>query len=117
MKKTYNITIMGEFPKVEKVAVPGSDVSYISAHKYLCFVHRDHRYYEPVKNSNAKESHYYATWYVSEQSTGASITTGRTRTEAIANAKSKIEQVGAEGMEIAIKTYADRIKSYNLITN
>jgi hypothetical protein len=113
--KTVKISIMGEYPKIEWKSMPGT---YVKIHPhFVTFVHRDHRYYEPegspaLHNNRPK---YYSTWNVSEVTTGAKITTGNTRTQAIANAKAKIEQVGEEGMTIAIKNYQERIKSYEQV--
>lgn len=105
---------MGEYPKVERVSVPGTSVSYINP-KYPCFVHRDYRYYEPEGNPNINNRpHYYSNWVVSELNTGAAITTGKTRAQAIENAKGKLKEVGDQGMEIAIKAYKERLAKYDL---
>lgn len=98
---------MGANPDIEIVEVPATVVDIHP--KYTCFVHRDHRYYEPVGSPRIhNRPHYYSEWKVSETSTGATITTGRTRKEAIENAKNKLKEVGDIGMQIAINTYLTR---------
>lgn len=98
--KTQKISIFGKYPTIEWKEVPATIVNI--SPRWTCFVHK----HTTIGLPNA--------WAVSEKSTGANITTGRTRKEAIAKAESKIREVGDVGMEIAISAYHDRIKEYDV---
>lgn len=103
--QTFKATIV-QRNGINFVSVPATEVKIHP--KFKTFVHRDPRYHD----SNLKNSRYFAHWNVSEETSGATVTTGVTRKAAIENAKNKINEVGIDGMNIAIKSFITR---YNLV--
>ena len=75
------------------------------------FVHKDHRYKESIHGDTPKESFGNGKWVVSEHKSGFFIAHGRTREQAIDNAKRRFDEYPLDGIQRQIN---EKVEQYGI---